>query len=366
MTIGERLRIARNAIGYTLEKVEQESNIGSSSLSDFENDKREPKFSQLSKLAEIYKRSIDFFLTDRMPSEPIMLWRDGPSNADQLKEPESEFRRLCQQYHKLELCTVETRKATFPQPDVVNPDQFSWRQAESFARKIHNDLCLGDIPSASLKKILEERYYVKIFHLEFSGSAISTVSEEFGPAILLNNRNTSWRRNYDLAHELFHLLTWNIFRTKSKEPCENEEKLADSFASKLLMPEESLKQRIDVMADEHEGLHLEQLDDLAREFGVSLDAMVYRISSLFRIKKEDTEQYLIAAKQLAKLHKSRESEEPETLPERYCDLAQRALRNGRLSIIQFAKYMGISYKKAQEYLADDEDFTDEEISIFIA
>ena len=146
----------------------------------------------------------------------------------------------------------------------------------------------------------------------------------------------------------------------------DREKLADSFASKLLMPEESLKQRIDVMADEHGGIRLEQLDDLAREFGVSLDAMVYRISSLYRIKKEDTERYLLAAKQLVKLHTPRESEEPEALPERYCDLAQRALRNGRLSLIQFAKYMGISYKKAREYLTDDEDFTDEEISISIA
>ena len=40
MNIGERLKIARNAIGYTLEKASQESGIGQSSLSEFENDKR--------------------------------------------------------------------------------------------------------------------------------------------------------------------------------------------------------------------------------------------------------------------------------------------------------------------------------------
>jgi molybdenum-dependent DNA-binding transcriptional regulator ModE len=42
------------------------------------------------------------------------------------------------------------------------------------------------------------------------------------------------------------------------------------------------------------------------------------------------------------------------------------LRDGKLSLIQFAKYMGISYKKAQEYLMDEEDFTDEKISIPVA
>lgn len=366
MDIGQRLKIAREMIGYTQKKVSELTGIGESSISEFENNEREPKFSQLSKLAEVYKKSIDFFLTDSLPAEPIMLWRDGPDDTEELKETEAEFRRLCQQYHKLELCTVETSKAVFPQPDVADPDRFSWPQAESFARKVHKDLCLGDIPSTSLKQILEERCYVKIFHLEFTGSAISTVSEEFGPAILLNNKNVSWRRNYDLAHELFHLLTWDMFRVKSKEPSEKEEKLADSFASKLLMPEESLKQRIAALLDEQEQTPLDRVDDLAREFGVSLDAMICRISTLFRIKKEDTEQYLVAAKQLAKFHKPRESEKLETLPARYCDLAQRALRNGRLSLIQFAKYMGISYKKAQEYLIDDEAFTDEKIAIPIA
>ena len=365
MDIGARLKKAREAIGYTQKKVDEQTGIGESSLSDYENNKREPRFSELSRLAELYKRSIDFFLTDKLPAEPIMLWRDGPGSQEELKEIEVEFRRLCQQYHKLELCTGETRKAVFPPPPVENPDQFSWPQAESFARKVHIDLCLGDIPSTSLKKILEERCYVKIFHLEFTGSAVSTVSDEFGPAILLNNKNAPWRRNYDLAHELFHLLTWGIFRVESKEPSEDEEKLANSFASNLLMPEGSLQQRIAALADEHGQARLEQLDDLAREFGVSLDALVYRIATLFKIKKEDTEQFLAAAKQLAELHKPRESDKAETLPDRYCDLAKRALRNGRLSLMQFAKYMQISYKQARDYLTEDKDYTDEKISITV-
>jgi len=366
MEIGKRLKLAREAIGYTLKRACQESGIGDSSLSEIENGKREPKFSQLSRLAEVYKRTVDFFLTDKLPAEPIMLWRDGPGNIEDMKKTEADFRRLCQQYHKLELCTAETRKAIFPQPDVTNPEQFSWLQAESFAGIVHNNLCLGDIPSASLKKILEERYYVKIFYLEFAGNAISTVSDEFGPAILLNSRNVPWRRNYDLAHELFHLLTWSIFRVESKEPSESEEKLANSFASKLLMPEKPLQQRLAVLANEKGEVQLEQLDDLAREFSVSLDAMVYRIATLFKIKKETTEQHLVVAKQLSGLHKPRESDKVEPLPERYRDLAIRALREGRLSLIQFAKYMGISYKKAQEYLAEDEGFTDEKISIPVA
>lgn len=363
MNIGERLKTAREAIGYTLDKVEKESGIGASSLSEYENNKREPKFSQLSKLAEHYKRSMDYFLTDELPIEPVMLWRDGSKNPEEKLSVEAEFRQLCQQYNKLESITAENRKNPLPKPGVENSDQFSWPQVEVLARDVHKCLSLGDIPSTCLKRILEERLYVKIFHLEFTGSAISTFSEEFGPAILLNLKNVAWRRNYDLAHELFHLLTWNIFRSKNIEPDDSEEKFADSFASKLLMPEESLKKRLASIADEQGETNLEQLDDLAREFGVSIDAILYRIASLYRFKKEDTDKFLVAAKQLAQLHKPRESDKPETLPERYCHLAQRALREGKLSLMQFAKYMNISYNKAQEYLAEDEDFKDEKISI---
>ena len=366
MDIGERLKKARTSIGYTLEKVSSLADISITALSDFENSKREPKFSQLSRLAETYKRSIYFFLTDNLAVEPVMLWRGGPNNQDEKKEVEAEFRRLCQQYHKLELCTSEVCKATLPKPDVSDSDEFSWPQAESLARKVTKEMCLGDIPSASLKKILEERYYVKIFYLEFNGSAISAFSDEFGSAILLNNKNVSWRRNYDLAHELFHILTWHIFRTKSEEHSSREDNFANSFASKLLMPEESLRQRMAYLINKHGEARLEQLDDLAREFGVSLDAMVYRVAYLYRFENKDTEKFLAAAKQLSKFHKPRESDKADTLPERYCDLAQRALRDGKLSLMQFAKYMDISYKKAQEYLIEDEDFTDEKISIPVA
>lgn len=366
MDIGAKLEFARKAIGYTQKKVSELTGIGDSSISEFEHNEREPKFSQLSKLAEVYKRSIEFFLTDKPPIDPVLLWRDEPTDEAEKKKIETEFLQLCRQYRRLELCTGEIRKATFPQPDVTVPEEFNFPQAESFARKVHNELCLGDIPSASLKRILEERYYVKIFHLESTGSALSTVSGEFGIAVFLSSENASWRRNYDLAHELFHLLTWGTFGAQNKDSNEKGDKLANAFASKLLMPEEPLRQRIALRAEGQDKIHLDQLDDLSREFGVSLDALVYRIATLFRMKKEDTEKCLTVAKQLAKTHKPREPDKPEKLPERYCDLAQRALREGKMSLMQFAKYMGISYKKAQEYLSEDEGFTDEKISISVA
>jgi len=368
MDIGRRLKIAREAIGYTQAKAAEETGIGTSSLSDFENNKRQPRFSELCKLAEIYKRPVEFFLKDEPIIETMMLWRDTPNTADEMKKTEGEFRQLCEQYRNLELLMDEITSVKLPQPDVKR-EQFDYRQASLLAESFHRTLLLGDIPSASLKQILEEKFYVKIFHLEFCGSAISTVSEEFGPAILLNSKSKVWRRNFDLAHELFHLLTWQIFRETNAgndKPSKLEEKLANAFASRVLLPTDIVKDRIEQAADEKRQIGLEVFDEIARGFGVSTEALLWRMLYLYNRSAEDIEKYIRQVQHMKTSRPERWSDQPDKLPERYCSLAIRALREGKLSLMEFRKYMDLSYKEAEKYLADEEGFTDEKVSISVA
>jgi Zn-dependent peptidase ImmA (M78 family)/transcriptional regulator with XRE-family HTH domain len=368
MQIGQRIKIAREAIGYTLERASSESGIGLSSLSEFENNKREPKFSHLSKLSDVYKKSIEFFLTDSLLAEPIMLWRDAPENSVDMKKTEAEFYQLCQQYHRLEVLCGEVGYSGLP-VSRVKREEFDYKHAGGLATEFQKEYILGEIPSASLKQILEERFCVKIFHLVFSGSAISTVSSEFGPAILLNANSKLWRRNYDLAHELFHLLTWSVFRTgdaQDNKPGSDEEKLANAFASRLLLPTDAVKDKIDAALNQRAQVSFDDLDEIAREFGVSMEALLWRIMYIYNKTPEEVEKYIEQARKIRLLRPLRKSDIPDRLPERYCSLAIRALRAGKLSLMQFKKFIGITYKEAEEYLVDDEDFTDEKISISIA
>jgi len=363
MNIGKRLQFARNAIGYTLKQAEDKSGVGISAISEFENSKREPKFSQLSKLANAYKKDVTFFLSDQPLDKSLMLWRKAPPD-DERKKTEAEFRQLCQQYHRLELCNNEKHTKPLPEPDQKNADQFNFKDAENLAVKVNKEFCLGDIPSASLKQILEERYYVKIFHLDFNGSAISFYDESLGYAILLNNNSKLWRRNYDLAHELFHLLTWKIFRTtQDNVPGDNEEKFANAFASRLLLPTDAVKDKIESKIDSGDSIELEELDEIAREFCVSTEALLWRLCSLYRIKSEVIQKFVEKYRSDKDQLPERQSDIPDCLPERYQSLAIRALRQGNLSLMQFKKFMRISYTQAEKYLAEPEDFTDEKIAI---
>jgi Zn-dependent peptidase ImmA (M78 family)/DNA-binding XRE family transcriptional regulator len=368
MNIGQRLKIAREAIGYTLEKAEKESGIGTSSLSEFENEKREPKFSQLSKLAEIYRKSIEFFLTDQPITTEVMLWREKPGDEAVVKEHEARFKQICEQYHKLEALTGEIKRGNLPHVD-IKADEFTYKEVNLFAERVQKEFGLGDLPSASLKQTLEEKYYVKIFHLSFHGSAISTFSHEFGPAILLNKESKLWRRNFDLAHELFHILTWHTFRVKdapNAESANREEQFANVFASRLLLPTDAVKNRIESAMKEKQEISFEALDEIAREFGVSLDALMWRLLYLYNKPVEQIEKYIAHAKSIIDNLPPRKSDDAEELSERYCRLATKALREGKLSLMRFAKYMEISYKVAQKYLLEDKDVADEKIPILAA
>ena len=172
-----------------------------------------------------------------------------------------------------------------------------------------------------------------------------------------------------MAHELFHLLTWRVFRKEGGEehtPSGDEEKFANAFASELLMPVDSVKDRLRPAINEEGQISFDRLDNIAREYDVSLQALLYRIASICRLRKEETEKYIDEAAKYMNSTTPRLSTDPHTFPERYCDLAVRALRQGKLSLIQFKKYMDISYKEAQSYIMEGEEITDEKISISFA
>jgi hypothetical protein len=111
---------------------------------------------------------------------------------------------------------------------------------------------------------------------------------------------------------------------------------------------------------------MEALDEIAREFAVSLEALLWQLVYLYNTPVEDIQKYVEQARRIRITRPPRQTDQPDRLPERYCSLAIRALNDGRLSLLQFAKYMGLSYKKAQEYVMDEGGLKDDEVAIPVA
>ncbi len=362
MPLSERLRFARTRIQLTGVRVEELTGIQRSSISAFESGQREPSLAQLHKLATVFHRPIAFFLEDGPLPVEVVLWRDKPSD-EIAGELETDFLQFCRQYRNLEVWCGEKAQKTLPG---VTERPRNYRQAEVLATNVRQELQLGDRPAQVLLSVLDEVCAVKILHLSFepTGAAASTLSDEFGPAVLLNSNTVRWRRNFDLAHELFHLVTWPGFHPSDVGAAavdQQEEKFAQAFAGALLMPDEALKA---AMAEhQREGkLTFEELFDIARQFDVSMDALLWRLHFLFGRAEQETKADIERAHAFGAILDRRTDTRPDRVPDRYTALAARAFRRGNLSTGRFAQYMGISRDQAMRF-EQQEGGDDEEISL---
>ena len=349
--LGERLRIAREAVGLRQQDASQSLGIEKSGISDIERGQRELKASQLARLAKLYRRPIDFFFSETPPREGVVLWRCRPGDKKNEAMLRREFLSRCEDYCRLEKLTRQRRPGGLPS-DLIDKsaNEFNYPDAKLLAFKLYENYFSGaNAPSDMLRYLLEERFGIRIFAASMGdyGSAICLKDESLGTCIMLNKDNVHWRRNYDLAHELFHLLTWNVF-SQGDEVTSKEEKFAETFASVLLLPEAPFKGRILEMASEN-GVATEHIHEIAREFDVSVAAVVYRLAGLCKWKKPKTTEVLAKVKQLTM---PREKETIEELPSRYVQMVQIAYHKGLISMQRAAKYLRVSLKKALDILGD--------------
>lgn len=110
---------------------------------------------------------------------------------------------------------------------------------ERFAREFD----LGDVPADRLPKVMEEKLHILVLMVDatpgISGAACRLPELD---AVLINRKEVEGRRNFDLAHELFHLLTWETMPPEHVEEADQGagrgkvEQLANAFAGALLMP----------------------------------------------------------------------------------------------------------------------------------
>ena len=93
------------------------------------------------------------------------------------------------------------------------------------------------------------------------------------------------------------------------------------------------------------------LFEIARDFDVSIDALLWRMHDIYRGKdREYTKARIHALHDVAKLYEERSKDVPPPRPERFRALAITTLRAGEISTGRFAEYLGISRGEAMKYV----------------
>ena len=116
--------------------------------------------------------------------------------------------------------------------------------------------------------------------------------------IVINSGMSVGRQRFSLAHELYHLyydddLKSTICQSKIGNGNENE-KTADRFASYLLMPQTALYDRIVKLKDgpKKRKLTMAEIIGLEQHFGVSRQAMLFRLQEENELNQNDVEDML--------------------------------------------------------------------------
>ncbi len=375
--LANRLKKERESLDITLKEVSEKLEFNNyQTLSSIEAGEREIKAWELAKLAEIYGRDIDFFLNlESIQKEVRILWRSRETSPQKTKV-ERQFISICKRYQSLlklleEPNTPKTgSKLNIDKHELLAKSAF--KKVENLANAYIRILDLGSRPSCSLPKILEEEMGIKIIFLplESNISGGSTIDEEFGLAILVNSNDAPWRRNFDLAHEFFHLITWNDF--SPEEIYQNDslgknriEQLADVFSSTLLLPENEVRDEFEKRTVEKSISYLD-LVHIARDFDVSIEALLWRLVNLGLLKRENIQEEL-EKKTIKDVDKKyRHSDWAETvkphLSNRYISLAIKAFHLRKISKGKLAEYVGENYSAIPSFLKkygydENEDYT---------
>lgn len=220
--------------------------------------------------------------------------------------------------------------------------------------RVANALELGDIPANKLASVLSEKLDILILHLD-TVSGISGAACKLGPlhTIMINRNEVPARRNFDLAHEFFHLLTWNIMPPEHVEETEGSKKLkveqlADAFASGLLMPESCLLKYIQVKGMPKKDNPL-WIKEAATHFKISGQAMKWRLKSLGYFSQAEASKIDDAAIKV-ELH----DEKPNLLSETFVRRLEWAIHQGEISVRKLADTLQMAIEDLEALFASYE------------
>lgn len=291
-TIRRRLVALREARGATQEQLATALQFKDrQTLSEIEGGGRLISISELVKAAHFFGVKPDYF-TDPLclAGEAHFSWRRTREAGEDLELFEERAGVWIATYRHLSRLKGDSTNSSLTQIGLTPKSSYeeAWAAGEAIARALE----LGPVPAATLADALDERWDTLVLHVDalhgVSGAACQVGAMN---AVIINRRESEGRRNFDLAHEVFHLITWSLMKPQHIEGdvdltsrYRRIESLADNFAAGLLMPSELLQRYVydhpvpRLVTDLNEWIRT-----AASVFLVSGDAMRWRLACLKHI-----------------------------------------------------------------------------------
>lgn len=360
-TIGRRLRRARLAAGLSQAQVAEALEIPRSAVSLIEAGRRSVSSIELAKLARLYGKPASAFLFDPEGEPVLQYFRAETPPA----EPESavigEAVEWCRYYAILEESVYGQQRYDLPSYPV--PRGLAIDQGAHLAEQERRRLGLGDAPVPSVIDLLEHegvKVLLRSFPPESSISGCFFFSPEIGPCVLINARERASRRRFTAAHEYAHFLVDRDERggeicdtARRSEPLEMR---ANAFAASFLLPASGVESALEDRGTQKLQVEPEHAVHLMYHFGVSFEAVLWRLLNLGWITRDQRDGYAgIAPTGLADaLGYGGEPGEGEPEPDRWRTIAIEAWREGEISLGKLSELLEVPKEQLRAILTRPE------------
>lgn len=184
-------------------------------------------------------------------------------------------------------------------------------------------------PISNIIELLEE-HKIKVIEIDAPESfdGLSGFAGKERPFIILNKHFPPERKRFTALHELGHLLL-NITPVL---PVKERENLCNRFANEILISESMFR---NLIGDYRKDISLKELADIQCQFGISIDALMYKAKELNIITDSRLKTFYVKKSKRPEFKQAVEmSRFPEECSSRFERLAYRALAS---EIISFSK-----------------------------
>lgn len=244
--IGRRLKAARDRAGLTQQQLADSLGLKHRQIvSRMEDGERSLNANELIMAMDVLGVDLDYF-TDafRLEGEGEFSFRTSP---DVSREVIDGFERRAGRWIAMyrELSREQGQRPRWLGHALNLRRTSSFEDAMAAGEAVAHRLDLGGRPAERLQTVMQDDLGILVLNVDAPYGVSGAASRIPGlNCVLINRREPEGRRNFDLAHELFHLLTWDAMppeRTKTVEvPRRGKgwrtEKLAENFAAAVLMP----------------------------------------------------------------------------------------------------------------------------------
>jgi XRE family transcriptional regulator, fatty acid utilization regulator len=261
-------------------------------LSDIELGNRKISPEELLTAADILGVELKFF-TDpfELAGEGQFSWRQknvAPADLDAYEAKAGCWLAAYRYLSKLKGLTVNSQILR-----VALDRKSTFEEAALEGEVVGEALGLGETPAEGLASVFEDKLGTLVLYVDavpgVSGAACQLKQLN---TVLINRNEPLTRQAYDLAHEFFHLLTWEKMppkRVECEKPQDNSEKrveqLAENFAAGLLIPRKTISKIVaNNPIPQEDGLG-EWIITVADAMKVSPTAMMWRLVNLNYITK---------------------------------------------------------------------------------